>query len=159
MNAQSANGFRGRYVFISLLALLAGGSIYLFLRPGEFVFHSWLSAVGLEGLFGSNESTANQASRYIPEWILYSLPNGLWAFAYASLITLLWAESRSPARYFWYATIPVLVLGFELSQLLGFIRGIFSFADLLAGAAGMISGISVSSIIIKKRYYENATEQ
>lgn len=144
------NGSRRRLVFFSLLALLAGGSIYLFMRPGSFIFHHWLDAMGIDPGAFQGADAAGRWSGSLMEWILYSLPDGLWALAYTLLIFGLWAGSRSRARYFWYATIPLLVIGFESLQGIGIIRGTFSFSDLLTSMAGMISGVYIQYLIRKK---------
>lgn len=154
MNAISASGLRGRFVFVSLLALLAGGAIYLFLRPGEFVFHHWLEAIGLEGLFSPNGSAGSPVRNRLPDWILYSLPNGLWAFAYTFLIIGIWQGSSSPVRYFWFATIPILVFGFELLQLAGVLRGTFSYMDLALSFLGLFTGVFTGIIMHKHQSHE-----
>jgi hypothetical protein len=79
----------------------------------------------------------------LPKWIVYSLPNGLWAFAYALLITGIWSDSKSCVKYFWMGSIPVLVLGFEILQYPGIIRGTFSMQDIALGIAGITVGIIV----------------
>jgi len=143
----SASGSKRLYVGISILALLAGGGIYLFLRPGEFVFHHWLGAIGLEELFTPNGSSDNPIGNRLPNWILYSLPDGLWAFAYTFLIMGIWQGSPSPVRYFWFATIPVLVLGFEGLQGLEIIHGTFCFQDLVLDLSGIVIGIYCRQIL------------
>ncbi|KPL20420.1 MAG: hypothetical protein AMS23_10985 [Bacteroides sp. SM1_62] len=77
----------------------------------------------------------------LPEWFVYSLPNGLWAFAYALLITVIWSGSRTWLRYFWMASIPVLVLGYEVLQYAMIIPGTFCIKDIALGIAGLSLGI------------------
>ena len=75
------------YVILSAFALSIGGIIYIFLRPSEYVFFGWIRAVGLDNLFNAARSISFSHSLPLPEWFVFSLPNGLWAFAYALLIT------------------------------------------------------------------------
>lgn len=126
----------------------------MFLRPGEFVFHRWLSVVGLDKLFTLARQSGTSSDGFIPDWILYSLPNGFWAFAYYLLITGIWQGSSSPLRYFWFATIPILVLGFEFLQGAGIIRGIFSLMDLAFVILGMLLGALFELGTRKKCSYE-----
>jgi len=113
------------YIFLSALAIFIGGLIYILLRPSEPIFFSWISIAGLDQLVSPARSLTVALSQLLPEWFVYSLPNALWAFAYALLITGIWSDSRSWLRYFWMASIPFLVLGFEILQIPGIISGTF----------------------------------
>jgi len=137
------------YIPLSLLALVSGGFIYLFLRTTEPVFFVWLN-LHHAYLFASSQG--------IPEWIVYSLPNGLWAFAYALFITKIWCGSRSWLRTFWMTSIPVLVLGFEFLQYTGIVRGTFCLQDIVLGTAGIIIGVFFGLINLKLNHYENPSE-
>ncbi len=90
----------------------------------------------------------------IPGWFLYSLPNGLWAFAYALLISGVWAGSCSPLRYLWFATIPLLVIGFECLQGTGVLDGVFSLIDLGFGFTGLLFGILIGIRTIRIKQHE-----
>ncbi|MCF6357636.1 MAG: hypothetical protein L3J54_07500, partial [Draconibacterium sp.] len=80
---------------------------------------------------------------------------GLWAFAYSMLIVGIWSGSKSKIKYFWLATIPVLVLGFETLQYFEIIRGTFSIQDIAFGITGIIIGIIVGNKITKIKNHEN----
>ena len=154
----SANYSNRLYIFLSALAILSGGIIYIFLRPSEHVFFGWINAVGLDNWFSFARYNSSSLSLLFPEWIVFSLPNGLWAFAYALIITSIWSGSKSWLRYFWMASIPVLVLGYEVLQSAGIIRGTFCIQDIAFGLAGLIIGILVGNRIIKSNNHEKATE-
>jgi hypothetical protein len=132
-----ANDSRRLFILLSVIAVLSGGMIYVLLRPAGHVFFYRFIPV-----------------QSVPEWIVFSLPNGLWAFAYALLITGIWSGSKSLLRYFWMATIPLLVLGFEFLQLAGIIPGTFCMQDVALGAAGLILGMIVANKIVKSKNHE-----
>ena len=157
MPSFQATGSRRVIIFISAIALLAGGSIYVFLRPGSFVFHRWLQPVGMEGIVERGNSISRGIADNLPDWLLYSLPDGLWAFAYALLITGIWAGSSSPLRFFWYASIPVLILGFEFLQALEMIPGTFSITDLIFSMGGIGMGIITTMILVSGNRCHRAT--
>jgi hypothetical protein len=92
--------------------------------------------------------------RTIPQWIIYSLPDGLWAFAYALLITGLWIGKGSGIKYFWMSTIPVLVIGMEMLQYIGMVKGTFSLVDLAFEISGLIIGIYTGIKITKSHHHE-----
>jgi hypothetical protein len=153
-----ANYARRFYIILSASALSIGGVIYIFLRPSEHVFFGWIRAVGLDNLFNAARSTSLSQSLPFPEWFVFSLPNGLWSFAYALLITVIWSGSKSWLRYPWMASIPILVLGYEVLQYTGIIPGTFCIQDLAFGVAGLILGNIVGNKIIKSNNHEKAFE-
>lgn len=143
---------QSRLYLLSAAALLLGGCIYICLRPAEPVFFDWAHAAGLGGLIDRVRANNLSLDTLLPEWVVYSLPCAFWAFAYAAIITRIWTDSRHRIKYFWLATIPLLVLGFELLQYPGIIPGTFCTEDLIAGilgsGTGMIIGITHKKQII-----------
>ncbi len=146
------------YIILSALAISLGGLIYILLRPSEHVLFSWISAAGLDNWLSYARNNPLSPSLLLPEWIVFSLPNGLWAFAYALLITSIWSGSRTWLKYFWMASIPILVLGYEVMQYAGVIPGIFCIQDIVLGVAGLILGSFVGFKISKSNNHEKAFE-
>ena len=141
-------------IILSVLALSLGGIIYISLRPSEHVFFGWISAVGLDSWLNLARHNSLSLDLLLPEWFVYSLPNGLWAFAYALLITVIWSGSRTWLRYFWMASIPVLVLGYEVLQYAMIIPGTFCIKDIALGIAGLSLGIFVGYKLSESNNYE-----
>jgi hypothetical protein len=156
MDCSTPDHSRRLALFLSAIALLGGGCIYLFLRPGDLVFHRWIRAAGLDW-YNPPGLNSTLLVRHFPEWFIYSLPDGMWAFAYALIITVIWSGSRSPLKFFWMASIPLLVLGFEILQATGIVRGTFSMADLAFGLTGVILGIIAGLKTNKKHQHEKST--
>jgi hypothetical protein len=155
----SRNHYYRLYVLLlCFVALLSGGTIYVLFRTSEPVFFSWIRLAGLESRLSFVRNSSLSLNRLLPEWIIYSLPNGLWAFAYALLITCIWAESKSRLKYFWMASIPVLVIGFEILQGAGMIPGTFCLQDIVFGTAGIISGVLSGSFLTKLNNHEKSFE-
>ncbi len=144
-------------LFFTAFALLLGGSIYILWRPIEPQFFSFFSETGLYNLINSLRQSTVSNNTLFPRWLIFSLPNGLWAFAYTIIITTIWAGSKSKIRYFWLISIPVLVLGFEVLQLTEIIYGTFCIQDIVAGIAGIIIGIIVKNKITKIKNHETKT--
>lgn len=144
-------------ILVAGAAVVAGGFLYIIIRPAESIFFSWIRSLGLGRLLDwlRSDFFVSSASS---GWFMYSLPNALWAFAYACLITVIWSDSRSYARYFWMATIPLLVFGYELLQYTGHITGTFCIQDLIAGAVGLCIGIifGLSNKFSRRSHYENS---
>lgn len=150
--------FKRFYILISALTLIMGGMIYILFRTSEPVFYSWLSRIQLDGVIDSIKHSSFIQNLVLPEWIIYSLPNGLWAFGYAVFISRIWAGSSSWLRYIWIASIPVLIIGFEVLQYTNSIPGTFCIQDIALGLAGLISGIAIGININKINSYEKVPE-
>lgn len=140
--------------FIFALPLIAGGLIYVFLRFEDTRFLNWMSSTGIENLLQPFRKNILLFSGFFPDWFVNSLPNGFWAFSYAFLISLLWWGNNSLVKYFWLASIPVLVFGFEILQLTSHIPGTFCLEDLLFGALGIAFGFftAIKSNFLKSNF-------
>lgn len=147
--------FKGLYIFISSLSLLLGGIIYILFRSSDFLFFRWIDALGLSSWLNISRQNSLSLSPFIPDWIIFSLPNGLWAFAYSLIISGIWSGSQSVLKYFWMVSIPVLVLGFEFLQLAGIITGTFCFQDIAFGLAGIFAGIITGRKLTKNKDHEH----
>ena len=131
---------RSRLILWSSLAVFVGGMIYLLFRPAEVHFFNWFSSLDLDQWLANVRGHSLSLTYVMPHWFVYSLPNGLWAYAYTLLILLIWKGSRSSMKYIWYLSIPVLVFGFELLQANGTLPGTFCPYDLSWGAMGITLG-------------------
>jgi hypothetical protein len=135
--------YYGSALGLSLAAIISGGIIYILFRPSEYLFFDWIEALGLRNLMNAARNASITQELNVPQWIIYSLPNGLWAFAYALIITRIWRTSKSWLKLFWIGTIPVLVLGFEILQYNGTISGTFCIQDIVFGIVGLYTGILI----------------
>ncbi len=151
-------GFYRLYICLTALAIIFGGTIYILFRPSEPVFFQWIRVAGLDNMLSAARRNTFLSGLQLPDWIVYSLPNGLWSFAYSLIITGIWAGSKSWLRYVWMASIPLLVLGYEMLQYQGIIPGTFCLQDIAMGTAGLIFGILIIAIINKSNHHENKIE-
>jgi hypothetical protein len=154
----TAKYFNGFYFWLAAIALLAGGIIYILFRTSEPVFFNWIRAAGLDNWLNFARNRSLSLTPHLPDWVVYSLPNGLWAFAYSLLITAIWSGNKSRLKYFWMASIPLLVLGYEILQYPKIIPGTFCIQDLTLGIAGLTIGIILGMKIIKPVYHEKVLE-
>ena len=146
---QSGTRNSRQYIVYCAVAVISGGLIYILFHASEPLFFRWMRAAGSDHWLRFIRSKSLSLGAHLPEWIVYSLPGGLWAFAYALMITAIWWNSKSHIRYFWMASIPILILGFECLQYVRIIPGTFCFQDIALGMAGMISGITLVYLTIK----------
>ncbi len=110
------------------LLIFFGCSIYIFLRPGRFIFSSCIDNIYfLQNIRGITVPY----NIYLPNWFLYSLPDGLWLFSFCLIITKIWKKENNYSLWFWSLTLPITSIIWEIGQSVNLIKGTFDFIDLL----------------------------
>jgi len=137
-----------KIILLSIASVFCGGLIYVLFRPTEPIFFDWFNTIGIENYIESIRGKSTTISPFLPGWIVFSLPSGLWAFAYTLFILCIWSGSKSVIKYFWYLSIPVLLFGAEFLQLIGNLPGTFCWKDVFATTVGTIVGIITQKIIL-----------
>lgn len=127
-------------IIIASVALLLGGALYFFYRPKEAIFFSWIRSTGVTLDLEHTRSIVHAYLFKIPDWIINSMPDGLWAFGYSLLISTIWQKHKSLSRTIWMISIPVVTIGAELIQLTEIIPGTFCQIDLIFIITGIITG-------------------
>ena len=134
------------FLINGVLPVTVGGLIYLLFRGESIIMFSWVDMTGL----GSALTIArNWIGDYgIPNWALYNLPAGLWAYSLSSILLVVWKSNR--VGLVWVSIGVVLALGSEFGQALGFVPGTFSSGDVLAYALGF----GLSHYLNFKKYWQ-----
>ena len=105
-----------KIILLPFLTVFAGGMIYILFRPTEVIFFHYFSTIGIENWLAAVREKSLASYSFLPGWMVYSLPNGLWAFAYTFIVLRIWKGNTSIIKYFWFLSIPLLVFGFEVLQ-------------------------------------------
>jgi hypothetical protein len=69
---------------------------------------------------------------YMPKWIIYSLPDGLWVYSFSAMLYLILGEDFKGINKILFAPFIVLC-GLEILQYLKIISGTFDFIDMFIG--------------------------
>jgi hypothetical protein len=128
---------------IAVLAMLLGGLLYLLCRPACTRVTGWIQDTGFWSMLRVIRESLAPVCVTFPAWVLYSLPDGLWSFAYAVIMSQLWRGRSGLISRLWLSTIPMVGIGFELSQLLAVIPGTFTWLDLFFSSVGMVLGLKM----------------
>jgi hypothetical protein len=123
-------------MLIGLVMLLLGGMIYLLFRPTTLLLFHTLDMVGLMPLVTDWRTLA--AACQPSEFVVYSLPGGLWAAAYILLVVNLLGRVRRWQRMTVASIIPLVGICSELMQRAGLLPGVFDTADLVCYAVPLI---------------------
>ena len=113
------------------LPLFVGGLIYLCWRSQSMLMFDWVDSLGLTATIESLRLSTSGYRWIIPEWILYSAPDGAWVWSMTSCYTLIWKRIRCKESAFWISLSLILGVGGELGQLTSLVPGTFDFIDIV----------------------------
>lgn len=127
-----------KLIFGSLASLILGTSIYILFRSSTLKVFSWLDLLGINILESNIRKSALAVSYNIPDWVLLSLPDGLWLFSYVCLMLYIWKNTITVQNLFWIIVVPAIAIGSEIAQYFGLMQGTFDPMDLLLYVLGGI---------------------
>lgn len=107
-----------------------GAFIYVFFRSKTLRLFSWLEKMGFLDITNDIRSILYPFKRYLPEWCLNSLPDGLWVYSFSAMLFLVWQEFFIQNKKFLMLPF-ALVLIMEVMQLFAIINGTFDVMDLV----------------------------
>jgi len=112
-----------------LVVLIVGGAIYLLQRTRSLLMFHVADKLGLGQAIDRWRDTAG--GRDLPEFLVYSLPGGLWATAYIAITDGLLKGQSKGKRLAWASVIPAAGIASELMQYAGWLPGTADVADLI----------------------------
>ena len=71
----------------------------------------------------------------VPDFIKYSLPDGLYCAAYILIVDAIWQDSDSLIKHFIVSLVPVITITSEVLQFFGLVKGTFDYCDLILYSA------------------------
>ena len=123
-------------------ALVAGSLLYVLARPRGLVAFVWFEALGLGRQLDAARAVTRPMAHVLPSFVLFSVPDGLWAFAFTQAMVVVWSGRWSRASAPWILLGPALAIGSELGQAAGVVPGTFDVVDLLALSLGSAVGLA-----------------
>jgi|APGre2960657505_1045072.scaffolds.fasta_scaffold38147_2 hypothetical protein len=139
---------KGNLMIIHCLTpLLIGGLLYILFRSTDIRMFKWFSIIGLDNLIYLLREVFFQFKNDLPCWTYYSLPDGLWVYAFTSSLLILWN-----GRLTFWLSLPLLTGTFvEIAQGLKIFPGTFDILDLFFTTIALLS----STIIIIYKFNQN----
>lgn len=123
--------------------LLLGGLIYILFRQETLQMFGWFDSINLLGIISELRELTIPMKKYLPEWFIYSLPDGLWVFSYVSGLMLVWDNHINKSNFFWIILIPFLSLSSEFVQFYNLIPGTFDLMDMTFYLIGAVLPIII----------------
>ena len=126
------------------LPILVGGLIYLLFRSTELLMFRWVEALGLDEALHQSRAQVATLDIELSEFTLFCLPDGVWVFACTAFFARLWHDGPLWMRVFWIGLGPVLAIGGELGQIIGFVPGTFDLLDMLAYGLATVGALAIA---------------
>lgn len=122
-----------------ILPISFGALIYILFRPMQIIVFQWINLLGFESQLLKARALFD-ISNHLPDWVVYSLPGGLWAYSFMFLISFIWGDEQRLGKKVFTIIVIILALGSELGQLFGVVPGTFCVADIVAYTIGLLLG-------------------
>jgi hypothetical protein len=116
-------------LLLSLICLISGLVIYANWRGEDLFLHSILIKIGLFDTLQFPNSW--KALNWIPEWVKFSLPDGLLMLALGLTIASIWSFRWQNPSVVWYGIAWVSGFLFEILQIIETVPGTFDWLDML----------------------------
>lgn len=84
----------------------------------------------------------------LPQWVRYSLPDGLWLLSYLLLVDAIWNRFDKVSGV-WYLIMPAVAFGSELAQMCWGFTGTYDVMDLVCYSAAVI----ITLIVVYSKNY------
>jgi len=130
--------------FHFILPISIGTMIYLLFRPLHLTVFHWAETLGLYNVI-LNARDLIDFYNYMPEWVIYSLPNGLWSYSFMFFISFIWGDVKSLGKIFFIFIVIALSVGSELGQLFNLVPGAFCLSDVFTYSVGLLLGYCYGS--------------
>lgn len=122
---------------LSLFLFFVGGMIYLMFRSESLVMFRWCEMLHIKKYVDSL-----RISYILPQWVIYSLPDGLWLCSYVLFVSAIWNFDLKQGWPYIFS-LPAIAIGSELAQAFGWINGTFDWIDLVCYVFGLLAGCMI----------------
>lgn len=114
---------------IALIPVLFGGLVYLLYRPKNIILFEVLNKLGGSTTIDIVRNKVEQI--HLPDFVVYSLPAGLWTASYLMAMYLCTKQLNRKMRLSLALPLPISAVVLEFMQQFGLCPGIFDICDLV----------------------------
>lgn len=135
-------------LLVSAFSLIMGVAIYLGFRPDSLAIFRWADHLGLGVLIEEFRAHSLPYGTNLPEWLVFSAPNGLWVLSFAAVMVSIWGADELIVAARWTVALWSAGIISEFLQATHVIPGVFDVSDLVSYTAG---GAAVFSFVVLRR--------
>lgn len=129
-------------IYHVVLPLLIGSLIYVLFRSESLIVFNWLGYLGILEHIREFRELLNSFKYVLPNWVIYSLADGLWVYAFVSAYLIYFKID------YWLIVPFLLSIGIEILQYFQFFQGTFDVLDLIY----FIIGYTLPFLLLKNFY-------
>ena len=120
-------------IFIHILMPVTFSTIiYILFRKETLLVFKWIENIGLFNMTCLFRENFLWIHKFIPDFVLYSLPDGIWVYSSTYALILIWGcNYNNKSSLFWILSPIVCCFSVEILQGIGFVKGTFCFIDLI----------------------------
>ena len=116
-------------ISLAVLMLLCGSGIYLLFRSKTLNIYRWCALLGCSDGIDFLRYAVNDWN--IPEFIKFSLPDGLYCAAYILVMDSIWQKECGWQKHVIVLSVPLFTITSEILQYFGLVKGTFDVYDLI----------------------------
>lgn len=132
-----------------ILPIFIGGSIYVTYRHNSITMFKWLELLSLTNIVSSLREYLSPTREFIPDWVVFSLPDGLWVYSFSSSFLIIWQDNLSSAVP--WILCPLLFGAFaEILQYFTILSGTFDLVDFYFCITASLLSISIFKLKNRK---------
>jgi hypothetical protein len=139
-------------LFGHIATLVFGTLIYMAFRCENLIVFSWLDKLYLTKAVYQLRFYTDTLNIILPNWFLFSLPDGLWVFSYVSFILYIWNNKLNSQNIFWILFIPFIAIVLEFGQYFKIISGTFDLNDLIFYSLGTVLPIFIFNLLFNFKF-------
>lgn len=144
------------WFFNFFIPISIGCLIYVFFRSKQLLLFHWIKFIGFHGLVDTIRHYTLPLKNILPNWVYFSLPNGLWVYSFNSAILLLWPNNGLNKKLWLNIPFSTGIL-IEVFQFFNFISGTFDILDIVFIILGVL--LSFNFVNCNLNSYENQEYQ
>lgn len=128
-----------------------GGVIYIAFRSQSLILFTWFDKISISGFTNLIRDFLYPLNSILPDWVIYSLPDGLWVYSFTSFLIIIWNNKYESVKYWMIMPFTTLLL-IELLQLAKMLTGTCDIADIYVSLLALI--LSLYNMKLIPQYYE-----
>lgn len=121
---------------MAIVCLVMSGMIYLLYRCTDVYMFQPLKTYGVMDYL--LEIRKYVATDCLPDWFLYSLPDGLWLYSYMLFVRVIWYGNNSAFKLFFLALMPIMAFALEGLQFIHCFPGTGDIVDIVFYLAAVV---------------------
>ena len=126
---------------IALIPVLFGGLVYLLYRPKNIILFEVLNKLGGSTTIDIVRNKVEQI--HLPDFVVYSLPAGLWTASYLMAMYLCTKQLNRKMRLSLALPLPISAVVLEFMQQFGLCPGIFDICDLVCYLIPIVMSLKI----------------